>query len=172
MNPSVRQAFIGAGANLGDRAATLRAAVKHLESSPAITALEISPVYETDPVGPVDQPKFLNFVIGVETTLEPEALLALLLAIEQAFGRIRAERWGPRVLDLDLLAFENETRATAALQLPHPRLLERLFVTVPLRGLIARPRFDRPAWAELRKALSALPALPSGWQPVEGGLTS
>ncbi|MEY4938965.1 MAG: hypothetical protein RIQ93_700 [Verrucomicrobiota bacterium] len=172
MKPRARQAFIGAGANVGDRAATLRAAIKHLGGHAGITALETSPVYETEPVGPIDQPNFLNLVVGVETSLEPEALLTLLLEIEQSFGRIRAERWGPRVLDLDLLAFENETRATPQLELPHPRLLARLFVTVPLRDLMMRPRFDRLVWADLRKALAALPVPSAGWRPWASDFTA
>lgn len=154
------QALIGAGANLGDRAATLAAALERLRATPGIHALEASSVYETAPVGPVDQPNFFNVAAGVDTTLSPEALLALLLEVERAFGRVRAERWGPRTLDLDLLAFEGQTRRTAALHLPHPRLLERSFVLVPLAELLARPRFQRPAWDALRTAAAACPPDP------------
>lgn len=145
-----RQAFIGIGSNLGDRAATLRAAVEHLRRTPGIERVEESPVYETDPVGLTDQPKFLNEVLGVETTLAPEALLQAMQEIEGAFGRVRVVRWGPRTLDLDLLAYEGETRATDALTLPHPRMFERTFVTVPLGDLLAREPFRRPAWDDLR----------------------
>lgn len=166
MSAVVRQAFIGGGANLGDRCATLRAAIERLRKAPGMIALESSSVHETDPVGPMEQPPFLNLAIGVETTLEPEALLTLLLKIEQEFGRVRTTRWGPRMLDFDLLAFEGETRATPALQLPHPHLLGREFVTVPLREVIARPRFQRTCWDTLRRQLQALP--PAALQPLPG----
>lgn len=145
-----RQAFIGMGANLGDRAVTLRAAVDRLRTTPGIEHVEESPVYETDPVGVTDQPKFLNQVVGVETTLSPEALLHVLQDIEQAFGRVRTVRWGPRTLDLDLLAYEGETRATETLMLPHPRMFERAFVTIPLRDVLGRAQFHRPGWDALR----------------------
>lgn len=151
-----RQALVGAGANLGDRAATLRAAIEHLRAQPEIAALETSSVYATAPVGLTEQPEFLNLALGLETTLEPEALLARLLETEKKFGRTREVRWGPRTLDLDLLAFENETRATPTLTLPHPRMLGRAFVTVPLRELLAKPRFQRPAWDSLRAQLAAV----------------
>lgn len=166
MSARVRQAFVGAGANLGGRLDTLRKAVERLRAGPDITALEASPVYETEPVGVTDQPRFLNMVLGLETTLEPEALLSALLEIEAQFGRSRTLRWGPRTLDLDLLAFEDETRSTPFLHLPHPRLLEREFVTVPLRQLIGRPRFMRPPWDGLRRQLAALPPSPPEMIPL------
>ena len=151
-----RQAFIGMGANLGDRAATLAAAVEKLRTWPGIFSLESSSVFETNPVGDVAQPMFLNLVVGVETTLSPEALLQALMEIEQHFGRVRLVRWGPRTLDLDLLAYEGESSATAELELPHPRMLERAFVVAPLRELMERPRFQIASWRELRHQL-ALP---------------
>jgi 2-amino-4-hydroxy-6-hydroxymethyldihydropteridine diphosphokinase len=151
----VRQAFIGAGANLGDRAATLAGAVARLKAWNGVLTAASSSVYATKPVGVVDQPMFLNLVIGVETTLTPEELLRALLEIEREFGRVRAGRWGPRTLDLDLLVFEGETRATPDLELPHPRMLERSFVTVPLRELLERPRFRQPCWTTLHERLGA-----------------
>lgn len=153
--PPVRQAFIGGGSNLGDRATILATAFDRLRASSGITALELSSVYETDPVGIIDQPKFLNVVGGVETTLTPEQLLDTMLALERTFGRVRAERWGPRLLDLDLLVFEGESRSTTALQLPHPRILERSFVTVPLRELLSRARFRSQYWMPLRRELDS-----------------
>lgn len=148
--PPPRQAFIGAGANLGDRAATLASAVQRLQTMRGVLAAESSSIYETEPMGVLDQPKFLNLVVGIETALMPEELLEVLLEVEGEFGRVRRERWGPRTLDLDLLVFEDETRATAALQLPHPRMFERSFVTVPLHELLERPRFASARWAALR----------------------
>jgi 2-amino-4-hydroxy-6-hydroxymethyldihydropteridine diphosphokinase len=154
----LRQALVGAGANLGDRLATLAAAVTALRCSHGVHALETSSVYETAPVGLTAQPKFLNLVAGIETTLTPEALLHALQTIEQAHGRVRIERWGPRTLDLDLLAFEAETRATASLTLPHPRMLARAFVLVPLHELLRSPRFAGDArWEKLKAAAREIP---------------
>ena len=153
-----RQALIGAGSNLGDRRATLETAMAALRAHPGIAAVEASSFYETDPVGYTEQPLFLNLAAGVETTLTPEALMAALLEIEQRQGRVRMVRWGPRTVDLDLLAFEGEERATAALTLPHPRMLERTFVTVPLRELLGRARFQKPCWDGLRERLRGLAA--------------
>jgi 2-amino-4-hydroxy-6-hydroxymethyldihydropteridine diphosphokinase len=157
MAQPVRQALVGVGTNLGDREATVRWTLGQLQAHPAIASVVTSPLYETDPIGLTDQPRFLNLVLGLETTLTPEALLAVLQELETAAGRVREVRWGPRTLDLDLLAFEGETRASPALQLPHPRMLERGFVTIPLGDLLALPRFQRPAWAELHRQLAALP---------------
>jgi 2-amino-4-hydroxy-6-hydroxymethyldihydropteridine diphosphokinase len=157
MSVTNRQAFVGVGANLGDRAAAIRAALTELARAPGIMALAASAIFETQPVGVTDQPLFLNLVVGLETTLAPEELLEVLLARERAAGRNRAQetRWGPRTLDLDLLLYENETRTGPALELPHPRMWERAFVLAPLKELIERsPRFRGPAWDELRARLA------------------
>jgi dihydrofolate synthase/folylpolyglutamate synthase len=153
-----RHALIGAGANLGDRRRTLSEAIAKLRHHPGITSLATSPVYETDPVGVTDQPPFLNLVLGVTTTLTPEELLAVLQTRENEAGRVRTVRWGPRTLDLDLLAFAGEVRTTPQLMLPHPRMIERNFVTAPLRDLLAREPELAAAWAELRRQLESLPA--------------
>jgi 2-amino-4-hydroxy-6-hydroxymethyldihydropteridine diphosphokinase len=155
--PITRQAFVGVGANLGDRWATIFAALERLRATPGVHALEISPVFETEPVGVREQPMFLNLVAGVETILSPEELLHRLLAIERELGRERRVRWGPRTIDLDLLAYEGEARAAPELELPHPRMWERAFVIEPLRVLLAAPRFAAPRWAELRARLPAQP---------------
>lgn len=173
MKVATRQAFLGVGSNLGDRWATICGALAALARAPGITALEASAVYETAPVGVADQPPFLNLVAGVETTLTPEALLAVLHEQEKAAGRRRDQevRWGPRTLDLDLLLFEGETRAGPGLTLPHPRMWERAFVTVPLRELLSRVgRFQRPKWAAVRARLAPLPAGPgvAQWTPPAG----
>jgi 2-amino-4-hydroxy-6-hydroxymethyldihydropteridine diphosphokinase len=154
MEPA-RQAFIGVGANLGDRWPTIRWALAKLGETPGLADVVPSPVFETDPVGFLNQPLFLNLVVGVRTALEPEELLQQLLAIETAAGRKRRARWGPRTLDLDLLLFEGETRRGPDLELPHPRMWERAFVLVPLRELLRAPRFDGPAWTELRTRLGS-----------------
>jgi len=148
-----RQAFVAMGANLGDRRRTLRTAIQDISSLPQIDQLLSSSIYETEPVGNVTQPMFLNMVVGFQTTLSPEELLAALLKVEIKFGRTRLERWGPRTLDLDLLAYEGARRATRDLELPHPRMLQRSFVLVPLRELLAKPFFQKKHWDELRKAV-------------------
>jgi 2-amino-4-hydroxy-6-hydroxymethyldihydropteridine diphosphokinase len=135
--PEFRQALIGGGANLGDRATTLRSAEEALRRCGGVRSLVSSRWYETEPVGVTDQPAFLNVVYAVETSLSPESLLRELQRIEKEHGRVRRERWGPRTLDLDLLWYADETRVTADLTLPHPRLFERAFVLVPLRELLA-----------------------------------
>lgn len=164
-----RQAFVGVGANLGDRWATIRATLEQLRRTSGVLTVELSPVFESEPVGIVDQPQFLNLVVGLETTLTPEMLLRRLLEIERSLGRERLVRWGPRTIDLDLLAYEGETRATPELELPHPRLWERTFVVEPLRALLGSQRFAAPRWPELR---AHLPAVPDErglrrWMPVD-----
>ncbi len=128
-------AYIALGANLGDPAATVNAAFAALGQLPHSRLLAKSALYRTAPVGIADQPEFVNAAALVDTTLAPEALLDALLAIEQTFGRIRAERNGPRTLDLDLLLYDDLTLATPRLMLPHPRLHLRAFVLQPLAEL-------------------------------------
>ncbi|MDD3179393.1 MAG: 2-amino-4-hydroxy-6-hydroxymethyldihydropteridine diphosphokinase [Opitutaceae bacterium] len=168
MQAATRQALIGVGANLGDRWATIRQAVTALAQARGILTVDLSPVYETTPVGVTDQPMFLNLVVGVETSLTPEELLCLLRRCERAAGRIRGVRWGPRTLDLDLLVYEGETRDAPGLKLPHPRIMERPFVTVPLRDLLTTAgRYQRPEWDGLRRLLKPLPTGPGvmSWTP-------
>ena len=128
-------AYVGLGSNLGDRAATLAAALAEL------APLRVSTVAETAPWGLAGQPPFLNAVAELETDLEPGALLARLLDLERRAGRVRGpERWGPRTLDLDLLLYGDRVVDTGALSVPHPRLAERRFVLEGLAELCpARP---------------------------------
>jgi len=127
------RAYIGMGSNLGDSLDLLRSATARLAGLGAVVAA--SPLYETDPVGYEDQPAFLNAVVLLDTTLEPDDLLDALLAIEAEFHRERTVRWGPRTLDLDLLWYEGVTRSDERLTLPHPRAHEREFVLRPLVDL-------------------------------------
>jgi 2-amino-4-hydroxy-6-hydroxymethyldihydropteridine diphosphokinase len=123
-------AFVGIGTNLGDRASNLERALEALASLGTIARR--SSLYRTQPWGKRNQPWFLNAVVALETQLEPEALLPRLKQIEADMGRVPGERWGPRVIDLDLLLFDEKTIETTGLRLPHPRLRERAFVLVPL----------------------------------------
>ena len=131
------RAYIGLGSNLGDREATILAAVERLAEEPGIEVEGVSTLRETDPVGPVlDQPRFLNGAVVVETTLAPRRLLDTLLAIEAELGRTRmGPPGGPRTLDLDLLLYGDERIDEPGLEVPHPRLHEREFVLEPLREL-------------------------------------
>jgi 2-amino-4-hydroxy-6-hydroxymethyldihydropteridine diphosphokinase len=131
------RAYVGLGANLGDRERTLRAAVEALAANHQIEVLAMSSLRETDPVGPVpDQPRFLNGAVALETSLSARELLNVLLRTEAAFGRTREGMpGGPRTLDLDLLIYGDEEIDEPGLQVPHPRLHERTFVLEPLREL-------------------------------------
>jgi 2-amino-4-hydroxy-6-hydroxymethyldihydropteridine diphosphokinase len=124
------RAYVGVGANLGDRERTIRAA---LEALPGVVA--VSQLRETEPVGVIDQPRFLNGAAALETELSPRALLDVLLAVERELGRERRERWGPRTIDLDLLLYGGETIHQPGLTVPHPRLHERRFALEPLLDL-------------------------------------
>lgn len=125
-------AYVGLGANLGDRAANIRTAISNLDAHPDVEVTQTSSLYETAPVGIIDQPNFLNLVAALRTSLSPRGLLDLLLHIENQMGRERTLRWGPRVIDLDLLLYGNQRIALPGLTVPHPRLRERAFVLVPL----------------------------------------
>jgi 2-amino-4-hydroxy-6-hydroxymethyldihydropteridine diphosphokinase len=127
-----RLAYIGLGSNLGDRLFYLREAVRLLAQDPDIRGVNPSRVYETAPVGGPPQGKFLNAVCALETTLSPLLLLHRLQTIERLLGRVRREYWGPRTGDLDLLLYGRVRMKTPRLILPHPRLLTRSFVLVPL----------------------------------------
>jgi 2-amino-4-hydroxy-6-hydroxymethyldihydropteridine diphosphokinase len=134
---SVR-AVVGLGANLGDRLAMMRAAVRQLQHVAAVEST--SRVYRTAPVGGLTQPEFLNAAALVVYRGSPAALLDALLAIEVRLGRERVERWGPRVIDLDLLWIDGLAVDSTALVVPHPRLLERAFALVPLLELVPTAR--------------------------------
>jgi 2-amino-4-hydroxy-6-hydroxymethyldihydropteridine diphosphokinase len=133
----VTRAFVGLGSNLGEREVTLRAAVGRLRGLPETEVRALSSFRDTEPVGVVDQPRFLNGAVELETDLPPRALLDALLELELALGRDRAAgpRHGPRTLDLDLLLYGEESIREDGLEVPHPRLHERRFVLEPLAEL-------------------------------------
>jgi 2-amino-4-hydroxy-6-hydroxymethyldihydropteridine diphosphokinase len=126
-------AYVGLGSNLGDRESALRSALELLAAEPGIELVASSSFRETDPVGDEDQPLFLNAAACVESDLPPRALLERLLSIEQRLGRTRTgPRYGPRVIDLDLLLYNDDTVDEPGLRVPHPRLAERAFALEPL----------------------------------------
>ena len=160
-------AYIGVGSNLGDRMATLRSAVKRLETLGRITG--VSSLFETEPVGYLEQPHFLNAVVALETSLAPGDLLRSLLGIERDLGRTRPFPNAPRTLDLDLLLVDELVLDTSELTLPHPRLHERAFVLVPLAELA--PDMVHPGSGQtVRELVRALPDggvevyTPAGWE--------
>jgi len=130
-------AYIGLGANLGKRDATIEEALRLLGDDDRTSVLGSTVPIETEPVGYDDQPRFLNAAAKLATTRSPRELLELLLSIERALGRVRGEgpRYGPRTIDLDLLVYGNETIDEPALVVPHPRLHERRFALEPLAEL-------------------------------------
>ena len=138
--PQTANVAIALGSNLGDSLAILEAALVALDEHADIALVSRSNWHKTAPIGP-PQPDYLNGCALLRTTLEPQALLEQLLAIEQRFGRQRGERWGPRHLDLDLLLYADQRVDTDDLQIPHPRMRERAFVLVPLAEIA-------PDWVE------------------------
>lgn len=128
----MQTAYIGLGSNLGNRQENLRTALTELGRMPTITVTQVSSLYETAPVGVTEQPEFLNAVAALETALPATDLLDVLLNLENKMGRVRTVRWGPRVIDLDLLLYGDAQIALPFLTVPHPRLRERAFVLVPL----------------------------------------
>lgn len=125
-------AFVGIGTNMGDRFSNINKAIAALKLLPNTSVITVSNIYETEPWGLQEQPNFLNSVIKLNTELSPNALLGALLGIEAVMGRIRKVKNGPRVLDLDLLIYDDVSLNTPELILPHPYILEREFVLKPL----------------------------------------
>ena len=129
------KAVIGIGTNVGDRAENIRNAVEALNLLPDVKVLRCASIYETDPWGYTEQQSFYNTVVEVETTKSPEMLLGACLGIEAGMGRVREFKNGPRVIDLDLLVFENYKNDSLHITVPHPLIGERDFVLVPLKEL-------------------------------------
>lgn len=147
------RAYVSAGTNLGDRAAQLAHAVRSIGALADTRVVALSPVYETDPVGPPPQGPYLNAALHVETALAPRALLDALLAIERSAGRERGARNAARSLDLDLLLYDDRVIDEPGLVVPHPRLAERPFVLEPLAALA--PALRHPALDATLAALAA-----------------
>lgn len=125
-------AVLGLGGNIGDPQSLMAEAIDRLSRSAGIRLEAVSALYLTPPWGKTDQPPFLNAAVRIETSLPPRALLDAVLATEQALGRRRAERWGPRTIDIDILVFGAGAVHESGLEIPHPRLKERAFALAPL----------------------------------------
>jgi 2-amino-4-hydroxy-6-hydroxymethyldihydropteridine diphosphokinase len=149
----VTLAYVGLGANLGDRQGAIRRAAE------LIGAQRLSTIRETEPWGVAEQPRFLNAVAELDTGLAPQALLARLLEVERELGRVRdGERWGPRTIDLDLLLYGTRTIEERGLTVPHPHLHERLFVLEPLAELA--PEADVAGLGDVASLLAKLQSSP------------
>jgi len=147
------RAYLSIGSNLGDRLATLQAAVDGLAAADGVTVVGVSAVYETAPVGGPEQDDFLNAVIAVDTALSARRLLGVAQRLEQAAGRVRTERWGPRTLDVDVLLVGTTELHEPDLDVPHPRMWERGFVMVPLADLDpSLVRDARPGFAPAQES--------------------
>ena len=152
-------AFVGLGANLGDREKMLRSALEQLSAEPGVELVAVSSFRDTAPIGITDQPHFLNAAAAVETTLSAHDLLDRLLAIERRLGRTReGPRFGPRTIDLDLLLYGDERIQEDGLEVPHPRLHERLFALEPLADL--EPDLVVPGRGPLADLLAGLQSAP------------
>ena len=150
------RAYIGLGANLGDPTQQLQHALSLLDAEPGITISAVSPVYRSAPLGPPGQPDYLNAAAAVDTGLQPLELLDVLQQVEQTLGRERGERWGPRIIDLDLLLYNSELIDDPRLSVPHPELARRNFVLQPLIDLCGA-EFRLPGGAELGTLLTRCP---------------
>ena len=175
MVPTEVPAFLGLGSNVGDRLALLQDAVDRLDSDRRTRVEAVSSVYETDPVGGPQQGPYLNAAVRVATRRSPRALLRLCQGVERDLGRVRAERWGPRTIDVDILLYGRRVIRRRRLQVPHPRLADRAFALIPL--LEVAPGAALPDGTSLATALARLAPLegiaavgsqvvaPSGAQP-------
>lgn len=167
------RAFLGLGGNLGDPAAAMAAALRALDADGAVTVTAVSSLYRTPPWGMTEQPDFLNAVAAIDTTLGAGALLALCLDIERSLKRVRAERWGPRLIDIDILLFADRKIDEEGLHVPHPRMGERAFVLAPLVEIAPEIMVDGGLARERLDALdtSAITRLPGGgdwWRKASG----
>ncbi|GAA1665164.1 2-amino-4-hydroxy-6-hydroxymethyldihydropteridine diphosphokinase [Streptomyces yatensis] len=151
-----KRAVISLGSNLGNRLETLQGAIDALEDTPGLRVKAVSPVYETDPWGvePGTQATYFNAVVLIKTTLPPSSLLERGHAIEEAFERVRDERWGPRTIDVDIVAYQDVVSDDPQLTLPHPRAHERAFVLVPWNDV--DPQAEVPGHGAVAGLLAAM----------------
>jgi 2-amino-4-hydroxy-6-hydroxymethyldihydropteridine diphosphokinase len=157
--------FIGLGSNLGERESMIRLALDELAHLPSTTLVRASSLYDTEPVGDPDQPGFLNAVAELETELAARQLLWNLLLIERRLGRVRTRPWGPRVIDLDLLLYGSEVLDQPDLRVPHPELIRRSFVLVPLvelDPLVVHPVTGETLLAHLSRLNNTRPPVKKG----------
>lgn len=155
--PRTARVHLSLGANLGDRKGHLEAAIAALDALSGVRVVMVSSIYETEPVGPVEQPAFFNAAAEIETALGPLALLNAVKALEKQLGRTPSEPWGPRVIDIDLVMWEDNVAETGTLTLPHPAYRDRAFVLVPMAEIA--PGLADPRTGETMAELAAKPGL-------------
>lgn len=131
--------YLSLGTNIGEREQNLKEAVQRLQKQQGILIQAVSSIYETEPVGFVNQPSFLNICVYVKTDVSPYEMLEICQSIENELGRVRDKRWGPRIIDLDILLYNQENIEADDLIIPHPRMYERAFVLVPLMEIARVP---------------------------------
>jgi 2-amino-4-hydroxy-6-hydroxymethyldihydropteridine diphosphokinase len=148
--------FVGLGSNLENPLSQLKQAIEHLKQVKAVKLVAVSNFYSSPPMGPQDQPDYINAVIQISTKLEPELLLDELQKIEKQQGRVRKERWGARTLDLDILLYGTDVINSERLTVPHSGISERNFVLYPLRDLVSLD-FEIPGLGMLKELLAACP---------------
>ena len=145
-------AYLSLGSNLGDREANIRKALEFLAES--VRIIKVSSLYETAPIGVTDQNEFINAVVLVETDLDPMSLLSAVREIENVMGRVRNFHWGPRVIDVDILLYDGATINTPELTVPHPEMMKRAFVLIPLAEIA--PDLELPGGLTPSEALEKL----------------
>lgn len=150
----MHEIYLGLGSNLGNRSQLMKKAIELLRHSGEFEDIRVSSLYETDPVGYTDQPPFLNAVFGAKTLLTPQALLKLCQTVEAELNRVRVIRWGPRTIDADILLYDRIRVEEPDLIIPHPRMLERSFVLVPLLEICSP---ETAAYYSLQSSAEALP---------------
>jgi len=146
-------AYIGLGGNLGDPKAAMAQALQIIDDDAHSSVGSVSSIYRTPPWGKTDQPDFLNAAAEIRTTLSPRELLELCLATEKALKRVRAERWGPRTIDIDILKYGSDSISEEGLEIPHPRMLDRPFVLLPLSEIA--PDIDLSGETAIQRATRA-----------------
>lgn len=146
-------AYLGLGGNLGDPQTSMAMALRRIDMDAATTVSAVSPIFETPPWGKLDQPDFLNACAEVETSRSPRRLLELCLETERSLKRVRGERWGPRVIDIDILLFGDIEVSEDGLQIPHPQMAKRAFVLIPLAALAPDIKIGRTPVRTLLKNL-------------------
>ena len=161
--------YLSLGGNLGDPEQSMGAALRILDADDSTRVVAVSSLYRTPPWGKLDQPDFLNVAAEISTTLAPRALLALCLDAERKLKRVREERWGPRLIDIDILVYGERIIHEAGLEVPHPRMLERAFVLAPLAEIAPGLAVGGRSVAERLNAVDAagIERLPTGrdwWQ--------
>lgn len=159
--------YLSLGTNIGDREQNLKLAVKLLKNKSGITLTSVSSIYETAPVGYIEQPAFLNIALAIQTTHSALETLQICQSVENELGRVREIRWGPRIIDLDILLYNNDNIEVENLIVPHPRMFERAFVLVPL--LEIAKSIKTPQLEKAKASLDSMDLAAEGitkWKPI------